>query len=215
MSTQTLTYWGENTLYINASSRCSNSCVFCVRNFSDGVYGFNLRLDRDPTPEELEAAVLGKHESDFREIAIVGFGEPTVNLAGVLRVLEVAKRRLGLRTRMNSNGHGLLLYPDRDVPLELARAGLDEIQVSLNAPDAVTYLRLCRPKFGIKTFDSVIDFTKRCSKHMKTVISVVGLPGLDIEACKAIADRLEVGFRVREFKGPRDTLGEVREILRS
>ncbi|TFF84013.1 radical SAM protein [Candidatus Thorarchaeota archaeon] len=215
MSAQTLTYWRDRTLYVNASSRCSNSCVFCVRNFSDGVYGFGLRMSEDPSPDELEAAVLEKAAEGFREVAIVGFGEPLLNLDGVLRVLRVVKKRLELPTRMNSNGQGLLLYPDRDVPRELAKAGLDEIQVSLNAPDAETYAKLCRPEFGAQTFASVIDFVKRCSKLMETKISVVELPGLDIEACRQIADRLGVGFRVRQFKGPRQTLADIRQLLSS
>ncbi len=215
MSTETLVYWINNTLYVNASSRCSNSCVFCVRNFTDGVYGFDLRMSRDPTPEELVQAVLRRTADGFKEVAIVGFGEPLLNLESVLQVLNVVTEQLGLPTRMNSNGQGLLLYPDRDVPLELAEAGLDEIQVSLNAPDAETYVKLCRPEFGVKTFDSVVGFVKRCSVLMETKISVVELPGLDIEACRQLADRLGVGFRVRQFKGPRQTSADIRQLLDS
>ena len=41
---------------------------------------------------------------------------------------------------------------------------------------------------------------------MKVELSAVDIPGVDIEACRGIAERLDVGFRVRVFKGPEGAL---------
>ena len=54
MSETNLTYWRGTSFYINPTARCTNNCLFCVRQFSEGVFGFNLELGADPTPEELE-----------------------------------------------------------------------------------------------------------------------------------------------------------------
>jgi hypothetical protein len=46
-------YWLDNNLYLNITNRCSNSCWFCFRNFKQGVGGFNLKLEEEPTPESI------------------------------------------------------------------------------------------------------------------------------------------------------------------
>ena len=148
MSESNLTYWRDTSFYINPTSRCTNNCLFCVRQFSEGVFGFNLELQGDPTPEELVEAIDKTYTDDFTDIAIVGFGEPLLNIEGVLASIRKIKSMTNLPVRMNTNGQGLLIYPDRDIPKELAEAGLDRIQISLNAHNEDTYLRLCQPKFG-------------------------------------------------------------------
>ena len=95
---------------------------------------------------------------------------------------------------------------------ELAEAGLDRIQISLNAPDPDTYLQLCQPKLGRGAFESIIEFTEECKPLMRVELSAVDLPGVDIDACRGIAERLNVGFRVRVFKGPE---GALQGILRT
>ena len=113
---------------------------------------------------------------------------------------------------MNTNGQALLLHPTRDVPRELAEAGLDRVQISLNAPDPETYFQLCRPKMGRGVFESILEFAERCKSLMKVELSAVDIPGVDIEACRGLAERLGVGFRVRVFKGPE---GAMEGILRT
>jgi TatD DNase family protein len=183
-----------------------------VRRFSDGVYSFVLRLDRDPTPEEMDSAILETWDSVYDDVAIVGFGEPLLNIEATLAAIRTVKRISDAPVRMDTNGQGLLLHPERDVIKELADAGLDRVQVSINAQDPDTYLRLCRPKFGRGTYESILDFAERCKEIMTVELSAVDIPGVDIDACRGIAERLGVRFRRRVFKGPD---GALEGILRT
>ena len=202
MSESNLTYWRGTSFYINPTSRCTNNCLFCVRNFSDGVFGFNLELDEDPTIDELVDEIVKTWSDEFNDVAIVGFGEPTINIEGTLAAIRKIKSLGSVEVRMNTNGHTLLIHPERDIPTELAEAGLDRIQISLNAPDPDTYLRLCQPSFGRMTFDSMLEFAERCKPLMRVELSAVDIPGVDMDACRSIADRLGVEFRQRVFKCP-------------
>ncbi len=164
MSLPNLTYWREKTLYVNPSHRCTNRCMFCIRNYDTGVFGFDLSLDKDPTAEELSDAIRRTWRPDFVEAAIVGLGEPLLNLEGTLASVRQVKSLASVPVRINTNGEALLVYPRRDVPLELAKAGMDHVQVSINAPDSRTYVKLCRPTFGEKTYTSMLKFAERCSQ---------------------------------------------------
>jgi TatD family-associated radical SAM protein len=179
-----------------------NDCLFCVRNYGNGVFGFDLTLDEDPTPEEFTRAIEATWKPNFDDVAVVGFGEPLLNLDATIAGIRKVKELSDVKVRMNTNGQGILIHPTRDVPQELADSGLDRIQISLNAPDSETYLQLCRPKMGKGAFESIIEFTERCIPLMKVELSAVDIPGVDMDACRGLADRLGVGFRVRVFKGP-------------
>jgi cyclic pyranopterin phosphate synthase len=207
-----LTYWRGNSFYINPTSQCVNDCLFCVRQFGDGVFGFNLVLKADPTSDELVEAINRSWDSKYDDVAIVGFGEPLLNLDAVLAAIRRLKELTDVPIRLNTDGQAGLIYPTRDVAGELAEAGLDRIQISLNAPDPETYLRLCRPKFGRGAFESILEFAEQCKPVLKVELSAVDIPGVDIQACRGIADRLGVGFRVRVFKGPE---GALEGILRT
>ena len=133
MPKNSLTYWRGTSYYINPTSRCTNDCLFCVRQFSDGVFGFNLELPEDPTPEELVHEIEETWTEQFDDIAIVGFGEPTLNIEGTLAAIRKMKALSSVEVRMNTNGLAQLIHPERDIAAELADAGLDRIQISLNA----------------------------------------------------------------------------------
>jgi cyclic pyranopterin phosphate synthase len=212
MAERHLTYWRGTSFYINPTSRCTNDCLFCVRRFSDGVFDFNLRLENDPTPEEMVGAVQSTWDSSYDDVAIVGFGEPLLNLEASVAAVRAVKELAEVPVRMDTNGQGLLIHPERNIVRELAEAGLDRVQISLNAQDPETYLRLCRPKFGRGTYESILDFAERCKEHMTVELSAVDIPGVDIDACRGIAERLGVRFRVRIFKGPE---GALEGILRT
>jgi len=208
-----LTYWRDKTLYVNPSNRCTNQCMFCIRNYDTGVFGFDLGLDRDPTPEELAQAIRESWRTEFIEAAIVGLGEPLLNLEGTLASVRTVKSLADVPVRINTNGQALLMYPRRDIPRELAEAGMDYVQVSLNAQDSRTYVKLCQPSFGKKTYGSMLRFAERCTKYMTVELSVVRVPSVDIDACRRIAEGMGISFRVREYKGPSDLLVDVARVM--
>lgn len=190
-----------------------NDCLFCVRNFGDGVFGFNLSLEEDPSSTELLRAIEQTWDSRFDDVAIVGFGEPLLNLDVVLDAIKKLQELTDVPIRMNTNGQTPILHPTRNVAQELANAGLARIQISLNAQDPDTYLRLCQPKLGRSAFESILEFTEQCKPLMQVELSAVDIPGVDIDACRGIAERLGVGFRVRVFKGPEGALDGILRTL--
>ncbi len=64
------------------------------------------------------------HMRKWVEIVFCGFGEPTKRLDCLLEVTRCIRRHFGksLQIRVNTNGHGILLNPNRDVIKELKTA---------------------------------------------------------------------------------------------
>lgn len=193
--------WGN--LYLNVTNRCTNACGFCVRYQSDMLWGYNLKLEREPTVEELAAAVGDPRR--YHEVVFCGYGEPTVRL-DVVKELGRRLRAAGGRVRLNTNGHANLIW-NRNVAPELVGA-VDAVSVSLNAPDAETYERLCHPRFGPRTFEHVVAFVRECRKAgLDTTVSVVGLPDIDVQKVEAVVRGLGVPLRVRGAGVARRTEG--------
>ncbi|MFQ6110916.1 MAG: YchF/TatD family DNA exonuclease, partial [Nitrospinota bacterium] len=52
-----IAYQIRDSLYLNVTNRCTNCCFFCARFFTDYVKGHNLKLEREPSAEEMLEAV--------------------------------------------------------------------------------------------------------------------------------------------------------------
>ncbi len=189
------------SLYLNVTNRCSNDCTFCVRRGGHfTLAGFDLRLTTEPTAEQVLTAITDReaqHGGPFEEVVFCGFGEPTYRLE-IIGEVGRALRSAGQTVRLNTNGQAALIA-GRDPWPELADA-LDAVSISLNAPDAESYLELCQPQFGPETYEAVLSFARGSVQHVdEVVLTVVGFT-LDHEAiagCERIADSLGVGFRIR------------------
>ncbi len=191
-----LAYKIRNSLYLNITNRCSNHCTFCPKFEDLTLKGHNLELEREPTTPEIIAAV-GVPE-DIDEIVFCGFGEPLIRLDTVLQVAPDLKQR-GFRIRINTDGQANLVH-GRNILPELAGL-VDCISVSLNASDSVTYQNLCNSPFGAAGFSGVCDFIREAVSHIPAVIaSTVTVPGVDVEACRILAQSLGAEFRIREYQ---------------
>ena len=192
-----IAYRIRDSLYLNLTNRCSNSCSFCAKFKSDFVKGHNLRLDREPGAAEIIEAI-GEPEQ-YKEIVFCGYGEPLARLDALKEVAAWAKAR-GARVRINTNGQGSLIN-GRDILPELAGL-VDSLSISLDAQDEETYERLCRPHMP-NAFGALIDFIRRSVKAIPDVrVTVVETEGVDIEACRALALSLGVkdfNFKVRKL----------------
>jgi len=200
----TIAYRIGDNLYINVTRLCTAHCYFCPREGPDRVaWGHDLALARDPGAREILDAV--GDPSAFREVVFCGLGEPMIRLGTLLEVARALKAR-GARIRINTNGHGNLIH-GRDVTPELAGL-VDAVSISLNAQDAETYERDCPSTFGLAAFPGILDFATRAKAHVPRVVltAVEGAEGVDIAACRAIAERCGVEFRSR----PIDDLKENR-----
>lgn len=196
MRKDTISYQSFGNLYLNITNQCSASCVFCIRHFSDGVYGYNLRLSKEPSEEEIIRELESLNLTQYKEVVFTGFGEPTCRFDMLLRLTTWLHKK-GMHVRLDTNGHASLMYPGRDVVEELKTAGLDAVSVSLNAESEEKYNRLCKPVFE-GSYGALLDFTKKAVKaSIRTRMTVVWQPDINISECERIARGLGASFKVR------------------
>ncbi|RMG73955.1 MAG: YchF/TatD family DNA exonuclease [Nitrospirae bacterium] len=189
-----IAYKIRDSLYLNITNRCSNACSFCVRYHTDYVKGHNLRLTHEPSLEELKEAI-GDPRA-YREIVFCGYGEPTLRLDLIKELSRWIKQKGG-RVRINTNGHGNLINKRNILP-EL-KGIVDAVSISLDAQDEETYQRICRPLYP-DAFKAVVEFIKESVRYIPEVtVTVVDLPGVDIERCRELALSLGATFRVRHY----------------
>jgi TatD family-associated radical SAM protein len=196
MGDSTIHYDLHGNRYLNVTSRCTLRCTFCPKfDGSWTVGGYDLRLHEEPDASRLIAAV--GNPGAFREIVFCGLGEPTLRLYTVLEAGAELRRRGG-RVRLNTDGLANLLH-GRDVTPDFEDS-IDAISISLNAQNEEVYNRHCRPPMP-GAFQAVLDFAAHVRDFVPnvTLTAIDGLPGVDIPACREIAERLGVGFRRREL----------------
>ncbi|HYD39799.1 MAG TPA: TatD family nuclease-associated radical SAM protein [Anaeromyxobacter sp.] len=206
-----LAYALEDGLYLNVTSACTLACVFCpkIRDDDFRVGGFDLRLRRNPTADEVWAAAQAAGLEGRAEVVFTGFGESTRRLGVVLDLTRRLKGAGVARIRLDTDGLSSL-REGRDVPPELAAAGVDAVSISLNAADAETYARLCPSRHGASAYVAVQEFIRSAVRHLREVTaSAVAVPGLSEEACRAVAVSLGARFRWR----PYDAIGRVQGPL--
>jgi len=193
-------YWLGNSLYLNVTNRCSNSCYFCFRKFKKGIREFNLKLEKEPTLEEvIEELRKVINRKNWSEIVFCGFGEPLERLDIVLEVTRWVKKHHWKTVRIDTNGQGYLLNKGRDVVRELKEAGVDKVSVSLNAHDNETYNQICKPVFE-DAYENVIEFIKKAKEEsLETEATAVRIPEVDLAKVKELAERIGIKFSVREY----------------
>jgi TatD DNase family protein len=186
----------RDSLYLNITNRCTNACLFCVRNSTDFVKGHNLRLDADPSVKEVVNAMQGFEK--YSEVVFCGYGEPFLRLDAIKEISKIVKDK-GVRVRINTNGHALLIH-ERDVLPELEGL-VDSLSVSLNYPTAEEYEEECLPSVGPDAYGLLKEFVKAAKKYIpEVVVTALEKPGVDMAACRRIAeDELGVKLRVRQY----------------
>ncbi|KYH42303.1 MAG: radical SAM domain protein [Candidatus Bathyarchaeota archaeon B26-1] len=195
-------YWLGDRLYLNITNRCPNRCYFCIRNFADGVGGFNLRLKREPAVSEVIKALEEVVNRRFwAEVVFCGFGEPTERLDCILEVSRWLKRYFNIQVRLDTNGQGYLLNEGREVLRELKEAGVDKVSVSLNAHNEETYNAVCRPTFK-NAYKEVVRFIGEAVRLLETEVTAVDIPQVDLAKVEEIAESLGAVFRRRRYYFP-------------
>ena len=185
----------RDSLYLNITNRCTNSCRFCPK-FSGGmVKGHHLLLSHEPDLAEVLSAM--GDPTRYDEVVFCGYGEPLLRLD---LVKEIASRlkKIGVKVRVNSDGQANLVYGRNIVP-ELVGL-VDTLSISLNAADASTYQQLCHSGFGEAGYEGVKAFIRAANGIIPNVVaSVVAFPDLDLAACRQVAAELGVPLREREY----------------
>lgn len=192
-------YTYNSNVYLNITNACPCSCEFCIRRTSDSVgESDSLWLSHNPTFEEVKKVIDDFDFSGFGEAVFCGYGEPTSSFDVLIKTAKYLREK-GIKTRLNTNGLGCLVNK-RDITGELCD-NIDFISISLNAPTAEKYEAIVHPIFGIKSFDAMLDFGRKCREHTENVaFSVVDVIGEDdIKASRKIADDLGIKLRIRNY----------------
>ena len=195
-----IVYWLGNSLYLNITNRCPNSCYFCFRKFKNGIKEFKLKLEKEPTTEEVIAELQKElNRNNWNEIVFCGFGEPLKRLDLVLEVTRWIKKHSLKPVRVDTNGQGYLLNKGRDVVGELKDAGVGKVNVSLNAHNKETYNEICKPEFE-DAYENVLEFIRRAKEvGLETEATAVTIPEIEISKVKEVAEKLGAKFSVREY----------------
>jgi len=200
----TILYTVNTGLYINLTNRCPCDCSFCIRNNADGMnLGESLWLTKEPSIPELTAALTTKLTNNtYTEAVFCGYGEPTERLDAVLAVAAHIKSiNHDIPVRLNTNGLSDLIN-NKKTAAELS-ANIDSCSISLNAPTKEDYAKLCRPAFGEKSFQAVLDFAREANLLFgDTCLTAVNvLSPHQLVACEALANSLGIRFRIRGIDG--------------
>ncbi len=189
-------------IYINLTNRCNNDCVFCLRDKKVMSSEKSLWLEHEPTVEEVIKELDAVPFNLVKEVVFCGFGEPTIRLAELTKLLHYIKMTYkNIPTRLNTNGLGNLEH-GRDITPEFKNI-LDVASISLNAATAEKYLKLTRSKFGIKAYAAMFDFAERMKNFVPQVVMTIVdkvTPPEEIDACKKICDEHGLTLRVRPYE---------------
>lgn len=199
---KTILYKVYDNLYVNLTNKCPCACTFCLRQTRDHMDDSgSLWLEQEPTVEEIINEFKKFDLTQFNEIVFCGFGEPTEALDVMLPVAKFVKENYSNPTRINTNGLGNLIH-NRDITPEF-KGLIDTISISLNTPNADVYHKLVRSKFGEKSFDSMLEFAKNCTKYIPNVVMTTVSTTITSEEekeCQKICDELGVTYRIRPFE---------------
>ena len=193
-------YTYEGSLYMNITNKCPCSCIFCIRSNGDGLGSAEtLWHKKDPTLDEIKTEIDNFDFSGYDEIVFCGYGEPTQALDNLIASAKYIKEKHNIKIRVNSNGLSDLINGKETA--KLFEGIVDTISISLNAPDAESYQRVTRSKFGLDAFPAIIKFAEDCKKYIPnvkfTVVDVIG--NEEVEKCKKIADEMGIPLRVRKW----------------
>ncbi len=198
----TILYKVHNNLYVNLTNKCPCACTFCLRQTRDHMEDSGvLWLEKEPTVEEVIADFDNFNMDDYDEVVFCGFGEPTERIDVLLKVAGYVKKTYNKKIRINTNGLGSLIN-NRDITPELEGL-IDTVSISLNTPDKERYYELTRSKFGIESFDAMLDFAKNAVKYVPNVVMTTVSTTITTEEekeCQKICDSLGVKYRIRPWE---------------
>ncbi|MCI9597346.1 MAG: radical SAM protein [Firmicutes bacterium] len=185
-------------LYINLTNKCPCRCEFCVRNQADGLGSAkSLFMEKEPTVQEVIKELEKWDVSQYEEVVFCGYGEPTERLAELLEIAAYIKKTHGKSIRVNTIGLADLIWDCETAPR--LEGLIDTVSVSMNEADPEKFNALCHPRFGLKSYDAVLQYIQDVKKYVPNVTtSVVGcISDESIELCQKKAEELGVRFRVR------------------
>ena len=188
-----LAYRMYGNIYMNITDRCTNSCMFCIKDRTDGIGGYHLKHHGEPDGKQLESIIEQLQPGMGNELVFCGYGEPTMRPELLKRLAERASEK-GFPVRLNTNGTCLeRLSLEKTVEL---LEPFDSVSVSLNASCKDEYNGICRPSEET-AWESLMKFIELAVKSASVKLTAVSYPGLDIESVAKLAASLNLPFRAR------------------
>ena len=80
---------------------------------------------------------------------------------------------------------------------------MDTISISLNASNAERYYELTRAKYGLQSYEAMLDFAEHSKKYVPHVVLTIvdKVEGPDeIARCREICAQRNLTLRVREYE---------------
>lgn len=193
-----ITYVYKNNLYVNITTLNTCRCEFSAREPFHSEQFTDMRLDHEPTLEEIIAEVSSYNLSNFGEIVFAGPGEPACRLFDMLSTCKKIREVCQTPIRVNTNGHASMILAEDTAPM--FRGLVDCMTITLNAADSDTYMKLCHPRFGEDTFTGVVRFAREAVKYIPKVIITAPrgvLPDSDYDRINMIAADIGAAFALR------------------
>lgn len=191
-----------DNLYVNLTNKCPCACTFCLRQTRDEMnHSGSLWLEREPGVEEVKAEFDKFDMQKYKEVVFCGFGEPTERLEDLLEIAAFVKDKFNKSIRINTNGLSDLIWQKDTAPMY--KGLVDTVSISLNTPNKERYYELTRSKFGIDSYDAMLNFAGNVSKYVPhVVLSTVAttLTEEEEKQCAQICERLGVTYRIRPWE---------------
>lgn len=191
-----------DNLYVNLTNKCPCACTFCLRQTRDEMnHSGSLWLEREPGVEEVKAEFDKFDMQKYKEVVFCGFGEPTERLEDLLEIAAFVKEKFNKPIRINTNGLSDLIWQKDTAPMY--KGLVDTVSISLNTPNKEQYYELTRSKFGIDSYDAMLNFAGNVSKYVPhVVLSTVAttLTAEEEHQCAQICERLGVTYRIRPWE---------------
>lgn len=197
----TIFYRFDGKLYANITNKCPCACTFCIRKGGDSIAGNDsLWLEHEPDTDEIIQAFNDADKTDINEVVFCGYGEPMERIDVLMEVAGYIKTNSKMRIRINTNGLVGFMNPRFDI---YSMKGLiDSISISLNASDPDKYLAVTNSKFGLPSYNSMLNFAilaKSCIKDVTFTVVDTGNMDDEIEACRVRASDLDIPLRIRPY----------------
>ena len=134
-----------------------------------------------------------KTPQDYNEIIMTGFGRSPELFYDFLLMAKDIRRRGGF-VRVVLDGL-INIYCGRDVTPDL-EGNVDAITIPMIAQNEAIYNRYYKPEVD-GAFQNMLDFAHNAHEFIPdtTLLAIEGLPDVDIEACRRLAQSLSVNFK--------------------
>lgn len=195
----TIFYEFDGKLYANITNKCPCACTFCIRKNSDSVGNNNsLWLEHEPSFEEITAAFDSFDKTGLDELVFCGYGEPMMRADILLKTAEYVKANSNMKIRINTNGLVGLMDPLFDI--STLKYKIDKVSISLNASNPDKYFQITNPKYGLPSYNSMLNFALRVQEYVPDVSFTIVDCDLDEEEkelCRERARDVGIPLRIR------------------